>query len=115
MLSRTHGSILGNLPNLAQMTTSTIGTTYLKDRTGIDGYKSRSQKIEVETRSSNMQGMEFDSKLDSREDYDILEVLQGKEIQHWQIKNTLKKLRENLDEYLRREKPLRAWRFWREG
>jgi hypothetical protein len=82
MLSRTHGSILGNLPNLAQMTTSTIGTTYLKDRTGIDGYKSRSQKIEVETRSSNMQGMEFDSKLDSREDYDILEVLQGKEIQH---------------------------------
>jgi hypothetical protein len=27
-----------------------------------------------------MQGMEFDSKLDSRQDYDILEVLHGKEI-----------------------------------
>jgi hypothetical protein len=32
-LSRTHGSVLGNLPNLAQMTTSTLGTTYLKDGT----------------------------------------------------------------------------------
>ncbi len=28
--------------------------------------------------------MEFDSWLDSMQDYDILEVLQGKEIQHWQ-------------------------------
>jgi hypothetical protein len=65
------------------MTTSILGTTYLKDGTFIEAYKSRSKKIEIETKSSNMQGIEFDSKLDSRQDYDILEVLQGKEIQHW--------------------------------
>jgi hypothetical protein len=38
-----HGSVVGVSRNLAQMTTSTLGTTYSKDRTCIEGLTSRSQ------------------------------------------------------------------------
>jgi hypothetical protein len=72
--------LIETLLNLTQGYSSTLGTTYSRIMTCIIGYKSRSQKLEIETYSSNWQGMKFDSILDSMQDYDILEVLQGKEI-----------------------------------
>jgi hypothetical protein len=41
-MSTNHVSVLGILSNLTQRLTSTLGTTYSKDRTCIEGYKSRS-------------------------------------------------------------------------
>jgi hypothetical protein len=43
-MSTSHASLLGILSNLIQRLTSTLGTTYSKDRTCIEGYKSRSQE-----------------------------------------------------------------------
>jgi hypothetical protein len=43
-MSPSHVSLLGILSNLIQRLTSTLGSTYSKDRACIEGYKSRSQE-----------------------------------------------------------------------
>jgi hypothetical protein len=70
-----HILLIETLSNLTQGYSSTLGIIYSRIATCIVGYNSRSQKLDIETLSSNMQGMEFDSILDSMQDYDILEVL----------------------------------------
>jgi hypothetical protein len=79
-MSINHVLLVQTLTNLTQGYSGTLGTTYSRITTCIVGYNSRSQKLDLETYSSNMQGMEFDSRLDSMQDYNILEVLQGMEI-----------------------------------
>jgi hypothetical protein len=66
-----HVLLIETLSNLTQGYSSTLGTTYSRIMTWIVGYKSKSQRLEIETYSSNRQGMEFDSGLDSIQDYDI--------------------------------------------
>jgi hypothetical protein len=77
-----HVSLVETLSNLTQGYSSTLGITYSRIMTCIVGYESKSQKVEIETKYSNRQGMKYDSRLDSMQDNDILVVLQGKEIQH---------------------------------
>jgi hypothetical protein len=79
-MSINHILLVETLSNLTQGYSSTLGTIYLRIMTYIIGYESRSQKLEIETLSSNKQGMKYDSRLDSMQDNDILMVLQGKEI-----------------------------------
>jgi hypothetical protein len=79
-MSINHVLLVETLSNLTQGYSSTIGTTYSRIMTWIVGYESRSQKLEIETYSSNRQGMKCDSRLDSMQDNDILVVLQGKGI-----------------------------------
>jgi hypothetical protein len=43
-MSTSHVSLLGILSNLIQGLTGTLGTTYSKDRTCIEGYKRSSQE-----------------------------------------------------------------------
>jgi hypothetical protein len=75
-----HVLLVETLSNLTQGYSSTLGITYSRIMTCIVGYGSRSQKLEIETLSSNRQGMKNDSRLDSMQDNDILVVLQGKEM-----------------------------------
>jgi hypothetical protein len=75
-----HVLLVETLSNLTQGYSTTRETTYSRIMTCIVGYESRSQKLEIETWSSNRQGMMYDSILDSMQDNDILVVLQGKEI-----------------------------------
>jgi hypothetical protein len=79
-MSFNHVLLIETLSNLTQGYSSTLGTTYSRIMTCIVGDESRSQKLEIETQSSNRQGMKYDSRLDSMQDNDILVVLQGKEI-----------------------------------
>jgi hypothetical protein len=79
-MSINHVLLVETLSNLTQGYSSTLGTTYSRIMTCIVGYESRLQKLEIETYSSNRQGMKYDSRLDSMQDNDILVVLQGKEI-----------------------------------
>jgi hypothetical protein len=72
--------LVETLSNLTQGYSNTLGTTYSRIMTCIVGYESRSQKLEIETYSSNRQDMKYDSRLDSMQDNDILVVLQGKDI-----------------------------------
>jgi hypothetical protein len=60
-----HVLLIETLSNLTQGYASTLGTTYSRIMTCIVGYESRSQKLEIETQSSNRQGMKYDSRLDS--------------------------------------------------
>jgi hypothetical protein len=48
-MSTKHVFLLGFLSNLVQRLTSTLGTTYSKENTSIEGYKSRSQDYGLET------------------------------------------------------------------
>jgi hypothetical protein len=79
-MSINHVLLVKTLSNLTQRYSSTLGTTYSRIMTCIVGYKGGSQKLDIETYFLNLQIMEFDSRLDSRHGYDILEVLQDKEI-----------------------------------
>jgi hypothetical protein len=52
-----HVLLVETLSNLTQRYSTTLGTTYSWIMTCIIGYNSRSQKLDIETYSSNRQGM----------------------------------------------------------